>query len=348
MMNYLVAAIFLQPVFPGVPSWVFILIYIVVVTIINVIGIQLTAWVNNGLVLIQAVFLAAFLIFVIKWIATGNGAATFFDWTAFFNANEFAKPGVGWGAILGGASILALSFLGFDAVTTVAEEAIEPEKNVGRAIIITCIGAGAVFVITGYLCQLAWPMGWNEFKSVDTGAYELIAKVAGSAMGYLFTGAYCIACLASAMASQASASRILFGMGRDGALPKKFFAHIHPKFHTPVYNVLLIGVISLVALKLTLAAAASLINFGALVGFTLVNLSVIAHYFIRQKHRSGTSIIKYLILPILGAATTFTIWWNLDIHSKILGFSWLIVGTIWLAISTKGFTKLPPDLKMEE
>ena len=348
MMNYLVAAIFLQPVFPGVPSWVFILIYIVVVTIINVIGIQLTAWVNNGLVLIQAVFLVAFLIFVIKWIATGNGAATFFDWTAFFNANEFAKPGVGWGAILGGASILALSFLGFDAVTTVAEEAIEPEKNVGRAIIITCIGAGAVFVITGYLCQLAWPMGWNEFKSVDTGAYELIAKVAGSAMGYLFTGAYCIACLASAMASQASASRILFGMGRDGALPKKFFAYIHPKFQTPVYNVLLIGIISLVALKLTLAAAASLINFGALVGFTLVNLSVIAHYFIRQKHRSGTSIIKYLILPLLGAATTFTIWLNLDVHSKILGFCWLIVGTIWLAISTKGFTKLPPDLKMEE
>ncbi|HVI42153.1 MAG TPA: APC family permease [Anaerovoracaceae bacterium] len=348
MINYLVAALFLQPIFPNVPAWVWILGYILIVTIINLVGIQITAWINNGLVIIQFVFLLAFLLFLGKWIATGNGAGTFFDWSAFFNTIEFHQDGVGWGAILAGASILALSFLGFDAVTTVVEEAKEPEKNVGKAIIITCLGAGAVFVIVAYLCQLAWPTGWNEYESVDTGAYELIAKVAGGVMGYLFTAAYCIACLASAMASQASASRILFGMGRDGALPKKFFAHINSKFHTPTYNILLIGIISLVAIKLSLAAAASLINFGALIGFTLVNLSVVAYYFIRNKRRSGIDILLYLILPLTGAATTFTIWFNLDVHSKILGFSWLAVGIIYLAINTRGFTKLPPELKLEE
>lgn len=348
MINYLVAALFLQPVFPGVPAWIWIVIYIAAVTIINLVGIQVTAWVNNGLVIIQFVFLLAFILFLFKWIGAGNGAGTFFDWNAYMNSVEFGKDGVGWGAILGGASILALSFLGFDAVTTVVEEAKDPGKNVGRAIIITCLGAGAVFVAVSYLCQLAWPTGWNEYASVDTGAYELIAKVAGSVMGYMFTAAYCIACLASAMASQASASRILFGMGRDGVLPKKFFAHINERFHTPTYNILLIGVISLVAIKLSLAAAASLINFGALIGFTLVNLSVIGYYFVKQKKRSGGAVFVYLILPLLGAATTLTIWVNLDVNSKILGFSWLAVGVVYLAVTTRFFTKLPPELRMEE
>lgn len=346
MINYLLASIFLAPVFPGVPAWIWIVVYIVIVTIVNYFGIQLTAWVNNGLIIIQAVFVLAFLLFVIKWLTTGNGAATFFDMNAFVNNKELSS--IGFGVILTGASILALSFLGFDAVTTVSEEAINPEKNIGKAIIITCLGAGIYFIIVGYLCQLAWPSGWNEFESVDSGAYELIGKVAGSTMGYLFTAVYCIGCLASAMASQASASRILFGMGRDGSLPKKFFAYVHPKHKTPTYNIFLIGAISLIGVKLSLAAAASLINFGALAGFALVNISVIAHYFIKKKKRGASGVLRYLILPLGGAFVCLSIWISLDIHSKILGFSWLAVGIVYLAATTNFFRKLPPDLKMEE
>ena len=346
MINYLLASIFLAPVFPNIPGWVWFVGYILVVTIVNYFGIQLTAWVNNGLIILQAIFLLAFVLFVIKWLATGNGAATFFDMNAFVNNQELSS--MGFGTILTGASILALSFLGFDAVTTVSEEAIDPEKNIGKAIIITCLGAGIVFILVAYLCQLAWPNGWNEFESVDSGAYELISKVAGSVMAYLFTAAYCIGCLASAMASQSSAARILFSMGRDGSLPKKFFAYVHPKHKTPTYNIFLIGIISLIGLKLSLTAACSLINFGALAGFALVNISVIAHYFIKKKQRSAWGIIKYLILPLGGAFVCLSIWVSLDVHSKILGFSWLLVGIIYLAATTNFFRKLPPDLKMEE
>ena len=346
MINYLLASIFLAPVFPGVPGWAWIVGYIAVVTIVNYFGIQLTAWVNNGLIILQAIFLLAFIIFVIKWLSTGNGAATFFDMNAFVNNSELSS--IGFGVILTGASILALSFLGFDAVTTVSEEAIDPEKNIGRAIIITCLGAGLIFIIVAYLCQLAWPNGWNEFESVDSGAYELIGKIAGATMGYLFTAAYCIGCLASAMASQSSAARILFSMGRDGSLPKKFFAYVHPTHKTPTYNIFLIGAISLIGVKLSLAVAASLINFGALAGFALVNISVIVHYFFKKKHRDFAGFIKYLLLPLGGALVCLSIWINLDKHSKILGFSWLTVGIIYLAATTSFFRKLPPDLKMEE
>ena len=167
-------------------------------------------------------------------------------------------------------------------------------------------------------------------------------------MGYIFTGAYCIGCLASATASQASASRILFGMGRDRILPNKFFAHLNPIRKTPTYNIFLIGGISLTALFLSLGTAASLINFGALLGFAMVNLSVIAHYFIRNKERSPKNWFRYLIAPLFGAGICFTIWWNLDVNSKMLGFSWLAIGIVYLAIKTNFFRKLPPEMTIEE
>ncbi|WP_051273387.1 APC family permease [Desulfotruncus alcoholivorax] len=344
MINYLVAALFIVEALPGLPNWAWILIFIVLVTVVNYFGIQVTSWANSLLIWVQVVFVLALMFFIIKWISAGGGAGTFFDWSAFFNSTEFNKPDMGWKVIFGGASILALSFLGFDAVSTVSEEAHNPEVNVGRAIIITCIGAGLFFIVITYFTQLAWPTGWNEFKSVDTGAYELISKVAGSFMGYFFTAAYVLGCMASAIASQSSASRILFGMGRDGILPKKFFAYLHPKYKTPTRNIFLIAVISLAALVLSLSTAASLINFGALIGFVMVNISVISHYFIRNKQRGGRNLIRYLLLPAAGALICLVIWFNLDIKSKELGLTWTVVGLIYLAITTKFFKKLPPEM----
>jgi amino acid transporter len=348
MLNYLVAALFLTAAIPGIPGWVWIITFIVIVTVVNYFGIQVTAWVNSGLIWIQLIFLGALMIFVFRYISGGGGAGTFIDFTAFYNVIEFSKPEMGWGAILAGASILALSFLGFDAVSTVSEEAIDPEKNVGKAIILTCVGAGLVFIVVTYFLQLAWPNAWNELQSADTGAYEMINRVAGSFMGYIFTAAYCLGCVASAIASQSSASRILFGMGRDRILPNKFFGHLHPKYKTPTYNIFLIGFISLTALFLSLGTAASLVNFGALIGFGMVNLSVVAHYFVRNKKRAPKDLLKYLIMPLAGAAICFTIWFNLDANSKMLGFSWLAVGIIYLAVKTSFFRKLPPEMTFEE
>lgn len=347
MLNYIIASLFLQTVFPTVPTWIWIIGMLVIVTIINYIGIQMTSWANNTLVILQFVFIGALVIFIFKWLLGGNGAASFFDWSAVFNSVEFNQPGMGMGMLFVGASILALSFLGFDAVTTIVEEAKEPEKNVGKAILVICLGAGGLFIVLAYFFQLAWPTAWKEFASPDTGAFELIVKVAGSVMGYIFTAITVIGTLASALASQASASRILFGMGRDGVLPKKFFGHVHTKHQTPTNNILLIGTISLVALVLDLGTAVSLVNFGALAGFALVNLSVIFHYYIRNKKRSFVDFIQYLLFPTAGAVVCTTIWLSLASNAKVLGFVWIAIGAVYLAITTNFFRKLPPDLKLE-
>lgn len=348
MINYLLASIFLAPYLPNIPSWVIILIMISIVTIVNHFGITATAWTNNILILFQMIFYIAFMLFIIKWLLEGNGAGTLFSLDGFYNAIEFHKPDVGWRALFTGASILALNFLGFDAVTTVAEEAVNPEKNIGRAIVITAIGAGVFFILGCYLMTLAWPNGWNEFKVIGSGAQELIVKIGGAMMGYLFTATYVTATLASAMASQASASRILFGMGRDGVLPKKFFGYVHPKYKTPTWNILMIGFISLSGIFLSFAVACGLINFGALLGFTMVNISVVAHYFIRGKKRDTLSFFRYLIVPIIGAIVCLTIWWSLSVTAKLLGFAWLAIGTLYLASTTNFFRKLPPELDLKE
>jgi amino acid transporter len=279
---------------------------------------------------------------------TGSGAATLVDPKALINPEEFGKPEVGLSAILSGASVLALCYLGFDAVTTISEEAINPEKNIGRAILIVCLGAGLAFIALAYIFQLAWPTGWMEFESADTASVELIGLVAGSTMAYLFTAVYCVGCFASALAAQASGARILFSMGRDGVLYKKFFGHISDKFKTPTYNIILVGAIGLVSIFMDLLSAATIINFGALTGFILVNVSVIAHYFVRLKRRTGMEILKYLIMPIIGAAVCFAIWINLDHVAMTVGIVWTGVGLVYMVIITRFFRKPLVEMSFDE
>lgn len=323
------------------------LIFIVGVTIVNLIGVKVMSWFNNVLIVVQIVFLAAVLLFSLKYIL-GGGAGTILDFSGFFNAVEYSKPDVGWTAIFGGASILAMSFLGFDSVTTIAEETIEPEKNIGKALIIICLAAGGTFIFTAYIMQLAWPEAWSSFENPDTGVMEYHVHVIGNVIASINIAIVAVAATASAIASQASASRILFGMGRDGMLPKKIFGYVNKKTKVPSINIIMIGVISMSALFLDLSAAASLVNFGALLGFIMVNVSVIAHYYVRGRKRGVKNTFTYLVLPIIGAVICFIIWLNLDHMSKILGCCWVVLGFIFIAATTKFFKKKPPEIDMSE
>lgn len=349
MICYLLAAIYINTYIPNVPIWVIVVVMILVVSVINYVGVEISAWANNLIVIVQWIFMLAFLIFLVRWITTGDpsGKAAF-SYTAFFNSLEFSKPDVGVKAIFSGASILALAFLGFDSVSTLAEEAIRPRKDIGTAIVTVCIFCGLFNGFFAYLMNCSWPGNWFEFQSADNGSQELMIKVCGSAMGYIFTAVYVIACVACSIAAQGSAARILFGMGRDGILPKKIFAYVHPKFRTPTYSILVIATISLLAIIMNLDLACSLINFGALLGFAMVNVCVIIYFFIKNKKRGITGFFKYLIVPSMGAVFCIVIWASLDWHSLILGFAWLIIGAIYLAFKTNMFRNLPPEMKLEE
>jgi amino acid transporter len=151
-----------------------------------------------------------------------------------------------------------------------------------------------------------------------------------------------VAGLASALTGQAGASRLLLGMGRDGIISSRIFAKIDPRTSTPVRGILVMGAVALIgSLSFHFQLAVELLNFGALTGFIMVNLAVIAHYYFRLRLRTGWDGVRHLLFPILGAVVCGFLWLNLSNTAKLAGFGWLAVGFIYLAILTRGF-RIPP------
>ncbi|KQL49676.1 hypothetical protein AN963_08110 [Brevibacillus choshinensis] len=341
MINYLVGSLYLSLYFPDMPFAVWVIGLIVVTTGINILEIKMATRINTIFVIYQFLVIMLFVVLSIQGIRNGMGTGTFFSAKPFFN------PDVPLGSIMAGASLLCLSFLGFDAVTTLSEETKKPDKVIPRAIMLVTLFGGALFIFIAYLGHMVFP-NFSSFKNADTAAFEIMEFVGGNLLSSLFTTALLVACLASGLASQGSVTRLLYAMGRDSILPKKVFGFIHPRYKTPVYNVIIVGLLSLSALFVDLVTATSFINFGALVAFTFVNLSVIAHYFIRNHLRSPKETFLYLILPLIGAGFTIWLWSSLDKHSLILGGIWSACGLLYLMYRTRMFTKSPPELNFDE
>ncbi len=187
-----------------------------------------------------------------------------------------------------------------------------------------------------------------QFKDPDSASYEIMALVGGNALeaGFLAVTAFVV--FGSASAAQASASRVLYAMGRDGQLPRTFFGKLSKKTKAPVNNILLIGFLSLSALFLSLTLVASFINFGALIAFTFVNISVIVLYFGKKKQRSFKGIILYFLIPLIGSALTMWLLFNLDTPSKVLGSIWFGLGVLYLLFLTKGLKQQLPGMDKDE
>lgn len=338
MINYLVIGIYLNASFPSVPMWVWIVSAILLVTGLNVLGIKLVARANFVLVAFQLVFIAFFLVASFRTIS-GNALPALTD--PFFGQGAEAST------LLAGAAILCLSFLGFDAVSTLSEETHDPRRRIPQAIMLVTLLGGATFIVLSYVGHLVFPQ-WQEFTDVDSAALDVMEFAGGGFLAAFFTAAYVAGCFASAMASQASVSRILYAMGRDGTLPQRFFGRLHERFHTPIVATLVVGAISFVALVISLELAAAMISFGALVAFSFVNLSVIKHYVIDRGLRSGEDIVKYGVVPGIGVLLTLWLWTSLSGMTFVVGLSWVGVGFVYLLGLTRFFTRRPPELRLEE
>lgn len=344
MICILLLGLFLNKEYPAMPVWAWILLSVTLIGLINSLGIEPTVAVNTWTVLLQVGFSLLFLFVVIRLILAGGGAGTFLSSEAIYNPTEFQ-----WDPFLLSVGTLTIAFLGFDAVTTLAEETLQPEKNVGRALLFVCLFAGGFFILTSYLCQIAWPSGWQEITNPNTGFFEVALKLRADYMQSLYFWISNLASLTCAIAAQAAAARLLFSMGRDGTLPKKFFAYIHPRFQTPVYAILLISTLSLAAILYSdsLLEAMALISFGALAGFAMVNVAVICHFYLKEKRRSPMAAIEYLVLPLFGAVLCLYFLFHLPPQTKLLGLLWLGLGALYLAVITRGFRRQPPGLKLE-
>lgn len=341
MVIWLIGGVYLNAAFPDIPIWIWILLFIVITTSINTIGINVTTKVNLIMMIFQ---LSVIIIFItLSSISLINGMGS----GQLFTMEPFALNNIPPSSILAGAAIACYSFLGFDAVSTLSEEVIEPEKTMPKAILLITLFGGLIFMVTSYFLHNVAP-SFSQFGDAESASFEIAKQIGGNLFSALFLAGLIVAQFASGLSAQTSAARLLYAMGRDKVLPKAVFGFINSRFRTPVINLILVGIFGMLALFMDMATSTSFINFGAFIAFTFVNMSVIFQHFVFEKKRSFKSWFIYLIFPILGMCFTIGLFLNLDSNAMTLGSIWIVIGFVYLLYLTKFFTKKTPEINFDE
>jgi amino acid transporter len=340
LLSVVYAALTASRMLPQVPYAVWAVLFTVMITAINVRGIRVTARAGNVMMALMTICAVVFVVLSAQWVIAQHGIQGLFALHGLYVPGTFAiRP------LMLGAAIASLSYIGFDAISTLAEDTIRPERDISIATVLVCLIQTAFCVVTAYLAALVWP-DFRTYPNAETAILD-IGRVAGGAwmMGFLIF-ILLVAGLASALTGQAGASRLLLGMGRDGVISRRIFAHIDPKFSTPVRGIYLMGIVSLIgSLVMRFQLVVELLNFGAFIGFILVNLSVIRHFYFRLRQRAGYALLSNLIFPLAGTLVCTYVWLNLSLKAHVAGFCWLGAGIVYLAVITRGFRVEPRTLK---
>ncbi|MGE8154000.1 APC family permease [Pseudomonas vancouverensis] len=333
MLIWLLGASYLGMAFPDVPQWCWIIGFIVLTTLLNVLGIQIANRFNIILMLVQICTILVFIALCWHYVVAANGVGGLLSAKPFFNAN------VPFAATMAGAAIAAYSFLGFDALSTLSEETINPSKTIPKAILLVALIGGGVYIASAYFMQLAHPEA--VFDNIDGAAFEIAKMIGGDVFFTVVLAGIILAHFAGGLSFQASVGRLLFALGRDNLLPNSFFGYLHPRYRTPVLNLILAGAFGLVGMGLTIATATSLVNFGAFMAFTSVNLCALKLTF-DATLGDKPGVMRGIVFPLAGAITSGWMLISLDKDALILGSFWLLLGLFYLALKTRLFQqKLP-------
>ena len=332
MVAWLLQSVFLNAQFPMVPTWGWLLINIGLTTAVNVSGMALTDRLNKLLTALSVMLVLLFVGYCLKYLA-GQPQVGFTQ--AVWNTDSSLA------GLTAAAAIAAYSFLGFDAVTTLAEEAEQPQRDIPRAVIlVVCLG-GLLFTAVAYILQLSHPGGL--FDDPETATYSMSIAVGGQFFADFINLGGIIGGFASCLAVQVSASRLLYFMGREDVLPRRYFARLQGPSQTPKVNLLLIAGVGLVGIFADVGSATSLINFGAFLAFAAVNSCVIGYY-MRERHMQRLSVRSFVVFPMLAIGVNLYLLSLLSTAVIVVGAGWLVFGGLYLMWITMGFRKPVPGL----
>ena len=363
---------------PGIPYWGWALFFGAIFTFLNIQGIKTSARVNTALAAAMGAVVAVFFMVAFRYLLghPHDGAS--------FYTRPFYDPQL-WNTkdVLAATSIAVLSYIGFDGISTLSEEAENPRRNILLATVLTCFVIGILSALEVYAAQLVWPAN-EPFPNTDT-AFTFVAGRAWQPMFAILGFTLLVANFGSGMGAQIGAARLLYGMGRSQALPPRFFGVVDPKRHVPRNNVVFVGVIALAGALLVSAGlfsyglGAEMLNFGALIAFMGVNLAAFVRYHVREGHHSAlpplllTGIVIVLVLwpnsnwmmlavagvallilaiwtpPLAGFTICSFLWKNLSWKAWVVGSIWMAAGIAFGAWKTKGFRgdlvnfDLPPE-----
>jgi putrescine importer len=331
-----------------IPYPVIALIVVIFMTALNLSGIKASAQANKFLLAAMCVVIVAFFYLAVRYLFHLDQWAGIFSTQPFYDPKTFNAHMI-WGAT----SFAALTYIGFDGITTLSEDAKNPRRNILLATVLVCVLTGIFSGAEVYLGQRIWP-DWHTFPNLETAFMDVCRQVGGSALFQAMGFVLILAALGSGLTGGLGAARLLFGMGRDGVLPRGFFAYLHPKSNTPTYNVILVGAVAYggaIALNYIGNAyehAGELLNFGAFLAFMGVNLSVFWQFAVVMRKERRPRLIADIILPLLGFGFCALIWWNLNSLAKIVGGIWFLIGITYLGVTTRGFLKSPKMIDFSE
>jgi amino acid transporter len=312
-----------------------------IMTVLNLAGVKSSSRANKVLLAVMSVVVVFFVVLAIRYLYGGQGWSGLFSTQPFYNPQTFNAH-----KILTATSFAALTYIGFDGVTTLAEDVENPKRNVLLAVVLTCVFAGVCSAVEAYLGARVWP-DWHSFPNLETAFMDICSRVGGLVLFNAMGAILIVAAFGSGLTGTLGAARLLFGMGRDGVLPKKFFGYLKPGTSTPTYNILLIGGIAFVGAVLlnyigsAYEHAGELLNFGAFLAFMGVNLACFWQFSVRRQSGGELRPLRDALLPLVGFVACLVIWWKLPDLAKTVGGIWFVVGLLYVGYKTNWFRSAP-------
>ena len=333
---------------PQIPFVVWALIVVGIMTALNLAGVRTSANANKVLLAVMSVVVVFFLVLAVRFLYSGQGWAGLFSIQPFYDPRTFNSH-----RILTATSFAALTYIGFDGVTTLAEDVENPKRNVLLAVVLTCIFAGVCSGVEAYLGARVWP-DWRSFPNLETAFMDICTRVSGLVLSWSMALILMVAAFGSGLTGTLGAARLLFGMGRDGVLPKKFFGQLKPGTSTPANNILLIGGLAFVGAVLlnyigsAYEHAGELLNFGAFIAFMGVNFACFWQFSFRRQQGGAMNFLRDALLPLLGFIFCGVIWVNLNIIAKTVGGIWFVIGLLYFGYKTNWFRSAPVMIDFSE
>ncbi|HEX5473517.1 MAG TPA: APC family permease [Vicinamibacterales bacterium] len=328
-------------VVPQVPYAIWVIAFALLFIAMNLRGIQASARTNQILAIAMSVVVVIFLAAAVRYLLgvhLGRADLT----RPFYDPQTFS-----WPVVLTGASIASLTYIGFDGISTLSEEVENPRRNVLYATVLTCLIIGILASIEVYAAQLVWGT-WTGFPDLDTAFVYVAGKAGGPVLFLIINFTLLVANIGSGSGAHLGAARLLYGMGRQDALPRRFFGAIDARTHVPRNNVILIGLIAMAGgLVLTYQLGAEMLNFGAFIAFMGVNIAALVRYWVRKENERRT--LGDLLIPLGGFLFCLYLWLSLRTPAKVAGGAWLVAGIAYGAVKTRGFRRqvvsfeIPPE-----
>ena len=318
---YVFAAESMIGIFPGSARWIWALIFVAINTVVNLLGISSLKMLNRIFLAIEVVFIVIFVIIAVIALNNGTIPGAEFTTASVWDPSKVTGP-----LIASALSIAVLSFLGFDGISTLAEESTGRRNSAGKAMIIALFIVAFFFVLETWLAS-ALAAGRTSFPDSEVGNafFDLVRAASNSGWATAFFVVNVLAVgIANAMAAQAATSRLLYSMSRDRQLPK-FLSTINRR-QVPQAAILTVSVLSAILVLFFVGQIdliSSLVNFGALFGFMLLHVSVIVHYIVRKKSKN---YLLHLVVPVVGFLIISYVLLNADMPAKVGGIVWLVIG----------------------